>query len=65
MRPAGARPAHALASGGCAALPTGYFHARLRRELPSRYSTENREEPEERLPQTAPARKLFHPKTVL
>ena len=45
MRPAGARPAHALASGGCAALPTGYVHARLRRELPARYSTENNEEP--------------------
>ena len=64
MRPAGARPACACLRWG-AAFPNGYFHARLRRELPSRYSTENREEPEERLPQTAPARKLFHPKTVL
>ena len=44
MRPAGARPV-GLRSGGCAALPTGYLHARLRRErLPVR-STENSEEP--------------------
>ena len=34
-----------LGSGGCAALPTGYLHARLRRELPPRYSTGNSEEP--------------------
>ena len=44
MRPAGARPV-GPESGGCAARPTGYLHARLRRErLPGR-STENSEEP--------------------
>ena len=35
----------ALISGGCAARPTGYLHARLRRDRRPGRSTENSEEP--------------------